>query len=93
MSEGYFVVVLGLLSVVVSTVVEHGSRAWGLQQSRCEGSAAMAHGLWNAGSGVAPHQLSCSAARGIFPDQGPNPCPLHCKVDYQPVDHQGKPLK
>ena len=24
-----------------------------------------------------------------FPDQGWNPCPLHCKVDSSPLDHQG----
>ena len=26
-------------------------------------------------------KLSCPVACGIFPDQGSNPCPLHCKVD------------
>ena len=34
---------------------------------------------------------SCSAACGIFPDQGSNPCPLHWQVDYQPLRHQGRP--
>ena len=38
------------------------------------------------------HGLSCSAACGIFPDQGSNPCPLHWQVDSQPVRHQGSPL-
>ena len=27
------------------------------------------------------HGLSCSAARGMFPDQGSNPCPLHWQAD------------
>ena len=27
------------------------------------------------------HGLSCSVARGIFPDQGSNPCPLHWQAD------------
>ena len=27
------------------------------------------------------HRLSCPLARGIFPDQGLNWCPLHCKAD------------
>ena len=27
------------------------------------------------------HGLSCSAACGILPDQGSNPCPLHWQVD------------
>ena len=30
---------------------------------------------------VAEHGLSCSAACGIFPAQGLNPCPLHWQVD------------
>ena len=51
--------------------------------------------LWSSGSGctdfsscntclgsvVGAHRLSCSAACGIFPDQGLNWCPLHCKAD------------
>ena len=34
-----------------------------------------------AGSVVVAHGLSRSVACGIFPDQGSNPCPLHCKAD------------
>ena len=30
---------------------------------------------------VVEHRLSCSAACGIFPDQGSNPCPLHWQAD------------
>ena len=48
---------------------------------------------------VAEHRLSnCahgpsrSAARGIFPDQGSNPCPLHWQADSQPLHHQGSPV-
>ena len=37
------------------------------------------------------HGLSCSAACGIFPDQGSNPSPLHRQVDSQPLRHQGSP--
>ena len=47
--------------------------------SRCAGSVAVAHGP------------SCSAACGIFPDQGSNPCPLHWQADSQPLRHQGSP--
>ena len=32
------------------------------------------------GPAVVAHRVSCSVACGIFPDQGLNPCPLHCKV-------------
>ena len=38
-------------------------------------SVVVARGLWSAGSVVVAHGLSCSAACGIFPDQGSNPCP------------------
>ena len=38
------------------------------------------------------HGLSCSTARGILPDQGLNPCPLHWQADSQPLCHQGSPL-
>ena len=31
------------------------------------------------------------ALRGIFPDQGLNPCPLHWQMDSQPLHHQGSP--
>ena len=47
--------------------------------SRCAGSVVVAHGP------------SCSAACGIFPDQGWNPCPLHWQADSQPLRHQGSP--
>ena len=47
--------------------------------SRCAGS-------------VVAHGPSCSAACGIFPDQGSNPCPLHWQADSQPLRHQGSPL-
>ena len=47
--------------------------------SRCAGSVIVAHGP------------SCSAACGILPDQGSNPCPLHWQADSQPLRHQGNP--
>ena len=48
-------------------------------------------GSRRAGSVVVAHGLSCSAACGIFPGQGLNPCPLHWQADSQPLRHQGKP--
>ena len=30
-------------------------------------------------------------AYGFFPDQGLNPCPLHCQEDSGRLDHQGNP--
>ena len=74
-----FIAVHGLLISVASLVVEHGLQMCGLQQ------------LWHAGSVVVVHGLSCSAACGIFLDQGSNPCPLHWQADSQPLHHQGSP--
>ena len=48
-------------------------------------------GFRRAGSVVVAHGPSCSAACGILPDQGLNPCPLHWQVDSQPLRHQGSP--
>ena len=49
-------------------------------------------GSRRAGSVIVAHGLSCSAACGILPDQGSNPCPLHRQADSQPLRHQGSPL-
>ena len=48
-------------------------------------------GSRRAGSVVVAHGLSCSAACGIFPDQGSNLRPLHWQADSQPLRHQGSP--
>ena len=48
-------------------------------------------GSRRAGSVVVAHGPSCSAACGILPDQGSNPCTLHWQADSQPLRHQGSP--
>ena len=48
-------------------------------------------GSRRAGSVVVAHGPRCSAACGILPDQGSNPCPLHWQADSQPLRHQGSP--
>ena len=48
-------------------------------------------GSRRAGSVIVAHGPSCSAAGGILPDQGSNPCPLHWQADSQPLRHQGSP--
>ncbi|KAJ8775631.1 hypothetical protein J1605_001351 [Eschrichtius robustus] len=48
-------------------------------------------GSRRAGSAIVAHGPSCSAACGIFPDQGSNPCPLDWQADSQPLRHQGSP--
>ena len=86
-----FIVVCGLLMVVASLVVEHGLQVHGLQQLWHGGSVVVACELQSAGSVVVVHGLSCSAACGIFPEQGSNPCPLHWQADSEPLHHQGSP--
>ena len=49
-------------------------------------------GSRSAGSVTVAHGPSCSAACGIFPDLGSNPCPLHWQADSQPLHHQGSPV-
>ena len=80
---------VGGLSLVAASGVHSSSRCTGLSLlwplllqstgSRREGSVIVAHGP------------SCSAACGIFPDQGSNPCPLHWQADSQPLRHKGSP--
>ena len=64
--------VRGLLTVVL-LLRSTGSKHAGF--SNC-GSQALERRLSSCGAG-----LSCSAACGIFPDQGSNPCPLHWQAD------------
>ena len=56
------------------------------------GLSSVVPGLWSTGSVVVVHRFSCSAAFRIFPDQGLNPCLLHCQVDSLPLSHWGSPL-
>ena len=69
----------------------------GHSSSRCEGLSLSrplllrSTGSRRAGSAIVAHGPSCSAACGIFPDQGSNPCPLHWQADSQPLRHQGSP--
>ena len=84
-----FVSVRGL-SLVVASGGHSSSRCTSLSLSwplllRSTGSR-------RAGSLVVAHGPSCSAACGIFPDQGLNPCSLHWQADSQPLAPPGKPL-
>ena len=69
----------------------------GHSSSRCAGLSLswplllQSTGSRRAGSAIAAHGFSYSVARGIFPDQGLNPCPLHWRADSQPLRHQGSP--
>ena len=84
-----FISVRGL-SLVAASGGHSSSRCAGLSLSwplllRSTGSR-------RAGAVVVAHRPSCSAACGIFPDQGSNPCPLHRQADSQPLCHQGSHL-
>ena len=78
------------LSLVVASGGHSSSRCAGLSLSRP--LLLRSTGSRRAGSVVVAHGLSCSTARGIFPDQGSNPCPLHWQADPQPLRHQGSPF-
>ena len=83
-----FVSVWGL-SLVAASGSHSSSRCAGLSLSRP--LLLWSTGSRRAGSVVVAHGLSCSAACGIFPDQGSNLCPLHWQADSQPLRHQGSP--
>ena len=85
-----FVSVRGL-SVVAASGGHSSSWCAGLSLSRP--LLLRSTGSRRAGSVVVAHGPSCSAACGIFPDQGSNPCPLHWQADSQPLRHQGSPKK
>ena len=71
--------------------------SWGRSSSRSAGLSLSwplllrSTGSRRAGSVVVAHGPSCSAACGIFPDQGSNPRPLHWQADSKPLRHQGSP--
>ena len=77
------------LSLVVASGGHSSSRCAGLSLSRP--LLLRSTGSRRAGSVVVAHGPSCSAACGIFPDQGSNTCPLHWQADSQPLCHQGSP--
>ena len=83
-----FVSVRGL-SPVAASGGHSSSRCAGLSLSRP--LLLRSTGSRCAGSVVVTHGLSCSAACGILPDQGSNPCALHWQADSQPLRHQGSP--
>ena len=77
------------LSPVAASGGHSSSRCAGLPPSRP--LPLRSTGSRRACSIIVAHGPSRSAARGIFPDQGSNPCPLHWQADSQPLSHQGSP--
>ena len=84
-----FISVQGL-SLVAASRGHSSSRCVGLSLSRL--LLLQSTGSRGVGSVIVAHGPSRSAACGIFPDQGSNPCPLHWQADSQPLRHQGSPL-
>ena len=78
------------LSLVAASGDHSSSQCAGLSLSRP--LLLRSTGSRRAGSVAVAHGPSFSAACGIFPDQGSNPCPLHWQVDSQPLRHQGSPI-
>ena len=93
----YFIFISWLCWVFVSVVGLPLAAASGGHSSRCAGLSPSrplllrSTGSRCAGSVVVAHGPSRSAARGILPDQGSNPRPLHWQADSQPLRHQGSP--
>ena len=77
------------LSPVAASGGHSSSRCAGLSPSRP--LLLRSRGSRRSGSAAVAHGPSRSAACGILPDQGPNPCPLHWQADPQPLCHQGSP--
>ena len=84
-----FVSVRGL-PLVAASGGHSSSRCAGLSLSRP--LLLRSTGSRRAGSVVVAHGPSRSAACGILPDQGSNPCALHWQADSQPLRRQGSPL-
>ena len=83
-----FVSVQGL-SLVVASGDHSSSRSAGLSLSRP--LLLRSTGSRRADSVIVAHGPSCSAACGILPDQGSNPCALHWQADSQPLRYEGSP--
>ena len=85
------------LSPVAASGGHSSSRCGDRSSSQCAGPSPSrplpprGTGSRRASSAVVAHGPSRSAARGIPPDQGSNPCSLHQQADSQPLRHQGSP--
>ena len=58
------------------------------QAAGARASVAAACRLSSAGSVDVVHRFSCHAARGVFPEERSDQCPLHWQVDSYPPYHQ-----
>ena len=72
-----------------------GDQGWGVGSSLVHGFSALpccrTHALLARALVAVVCRPTCSAACGIFPDQGLNLGPLHWQADSYPLRHQGSP--
>ena len=90
----FFLINLFILFGCIGSLLLHAGflQLWGVGASHCGGfSCCGVQALGMRAPVVVTHGLRCSAACGIFPDQGSNTCPLHWQADSQPLRHQGSP--
>ena len=81
------------LSLVVASGDHSSSLCAGLSLSRPLLLRSTGSRRAGAGSVVVAHGPTCSAACGIFPDQGSNPCPLALAGGFSTTAPPGKPEK
>ena len=86
-SRGYSLLWCVSFSLQCSSCYGAGSRCTG-----CSSRGTWAQS-WHTGSVVAVHELGCSVACGVSPDQGSNQCPLYCKVDSEPLITREAPFR
>ena len=82
----------GLLIAVASLVAELRLQGTWASVDAALRLSSVSPGLQRTVSIVVANWLSCSVARGIFPDQGSNQCLLHWQTDSLPLSHQESPL-
>ena len=93
----FIIIFLAVLGLRFCARVSPAAASGGHSSSWCAGLSLSrplllrSTGSRRAGSVVVAHGPSCSAACGIFPDQGSNLCSLHWQADSQPLCHQGSP--
>ena len=91
-SRGYSLVMVHSFLIAMASLVSEACKLSVLRLLKLGqvDSVVVVPGLQSTGSIVVAHGLSCSAAYGIFTDQGLNPCLLHLQADSLPLSQQGR---
>ena len=83
----FYLFIMAILGLCCCAWAYSSCGAW----AYCSGFSLQSTGSRYSGSVVVDNWLSCSKARGIFPDQRANPCPLYWQTDSHPLGHQESP--